>query len=37
MPMNKIIVTNLVYGLMGEQDKYHNISQDRTIRAKMEV
>lgn len=37
VPMNKIIITNLVYSLMGEQDICINISQGRAIGAKMEV
>lgn len=35
--MNKIIVTNLVYTLLGEQGMCSQRSQGRTIGAKIEV
>lgn len=36
-PISKIIVTNLVYALMGTGDMCRNRSQGRTIGAEMKV
>lgn len=37
VPMHRKKITSLVYSLMGKQDKFHNVSQGRTLRTKMEV